>query len=110
MHTAHNTAPADRAQRRSPAWGTLVQGGGVRRMPAEWEPHEATWLGWPLYVPEQPAEWDELSRTLAEIVRVLHLRERVEILCPDPDVRARARAHLAACRVAPSGYRLHISP
>jgi agmatine deiminase len=45
-----------------------------------------------------------------EIVRVLHRRERVEILCHDEPVRDDARAVLDAHGVAPSGYRLHVVP
>jgi agmatine deiminase len=45
-----------------------------------------------------------------EIVRVLHRRERVEILCHDEQVRDDARAVLDAHGVAPSGYRLHVVP
>lgn len=56
------------------------------RMPAEWEPHAATWLSWPRN-PETwpgqfepiPAVWSELARTLAwrEPVRILAGREQV---------------------------------
>jgi agmatine deiminase len=46
----------------------------------------------------------------AEIVRVLHRHERVEILCHDESVRESARAKLEAHGCAPEGYRLHVVP
>jgi agmatine deiminase len=45
----------------------------------------------------------------AEIVRVLHRHERVEILCHDEEVREAALGHLAAHGVR-DNYRLHIVP
>jgi agmatine deiminase len=45
----------------------------------------------------------------AEIVRVLHTFERVEILCQDDDVRAAAERHLQAHGVE-GNYRLHVVP
>jgi agmatine deiminase len=45
----------------------------------------------------------------AEIVRVLHRHERVEILCHDEEVRESARAHLDAHSVR-ENFRLHVVP
>jgi agmatine deiminase len=79
--------------------------GGGRRMPAEWEPHVATWVGWPHHRPDWPDKFEPIPWVYAEIVRVLHGSERVEILCHTPEVRedaiAACRAHgvdLARCR------------
>jgi agmatine deiminase len=79
--------------------------GGARRMPAEWEPHDATWVGWPHHRPDWPEKFEPIPWVYAEIVRVLHRSERVEILCHTPEVRedaiAACRAHgvdLARCR------------
>lgn len=85
------------------------------RMPAEWEPHEATWLAWPHHEPDWPGKIGSIPWVYAEIVRALHLRERVEILCHSEAVRETAREALDAHGVAPStgsgpGYRLHVTP
>ena len=79
--------------------------GGGRRMPAEWEPHDATWVGWPHHRPDWPDKFEPIGWVYAEIVRLLHRSERVEILCHTPQVRedaiAACRAHdvnLARCR------------
>ena len=80
------------------------------RMPAEWERHAATWIAWPHHEPDWPGKIDPIPWVYAEIVRVLHRHERVEILCHDEDVRESARENLAAHHVDPSGYRLHVVP
>lgn len=80
------------------------------RMPAEWEPHAATWIAWPHHEPDWPGKLPAILWVYAEIVRALHVHERVEILCHDEAVRDDARAKLAAHGVHPDGYRLHIAP
>jgi agmatine deiminase len=79
------------------------------RMPAEWEPHEATWIAWPHHEPDWPGKLAPIPWVYAEIVRVLHAFERVEILCHDDDVRAAADNHLRAHGVQ-GNYRLHVVP
>ncbi|MGH7664448.1 MAG: agmatine deiminase family protein [Gemmatimonadaceae bacterium] len=82
----------------------------MRRMPAEWEPHDATWLAWPHHADDWPGKLDAVHWVYAEIVRVLHGQERVEILCNDAVVKDAARRALAAHGVDSSGYRLHTVP
>jgi agmatine deiminase len=79
------------------------------RFPAEWEPHEATWIAWPHHEPDWPGKLAPIPRVYAEIVRVLHEHERVEIVCHDESVRDAAARHLAAHGVA-ANYRLHVVP
>lgn len=79
-------------------------------MPAEWERHEATWIAWPHHEPDWPGKLGAIPWVYAEIVRVLHVHERVEILCHDEVVRQDAIRALGAHGVDPSGYRLHIVP
>ena len=50
------------------------------RMPAEWEPHEATWLGWPHEVSDWPGKFAVIPWAFAEIVRHLARMERVYLL------------------------------
>jgi agmatine deiminase len=79
-------------------------------MPAEWERHDATWIAWPHHEPDWPGKLGAIPWVYAEIVRALHTRERVEILCNDENVRAAAAAMLTAHHVAVDGYRLHVVP
>ncbi len=50
------------------------------RMPAEWEPHEATWIAWPHRRDDWPGKFGPIPWVYVEIVRHLHRSERVRIL------------------------------
>jgi len=63
-------------------------------MPAEWEPHEATWLGWPHEVTDWPGKFPAIPWAYAEIVRLLSHVERVYLLVQNREAQARARAML----------------
>ena len=78
-----------------------------RRFPAEWERHDATWIAWPHHEPDWPGKLESVRWVYAEIVRVLHRHERVDILCHNADVHADASRRLDAHGVDPAGYRLH---
>jgi agmatine deiminase len=80
------------------------------RFPAEWEPHDATWIAWPHHEPDWPGKFETIPWVYAEIVRALHGAERVEILCHDAAARENAERCLAAHGVPESGYRLHACP
>ena len=80
------------------------------RMPAEWEPHDATWISWPHHEPDWPGKLGPIPWVYAEIVRALAPFERVEILCHDDAVRASAQLALDLHEVDPVTYRLHIQP
>src|SRR5437764_12371794 len=75
------------------------------RFPAEWEPHEATWIAWPHHEPDWPGKLAPIPWVYAEIVRVLHQHERVEILCHNDEVRESAIQTLSAHGVR-DNYRL----
>src|SRR5947209_18971004 len=53
------------------------------RMPAEWEPHEATWLAWPHNEQDWPGRFEPIPWVYGEIVRKLAAVERVRILVQD---------------------------
>jgi agmatine deiminase len=78
-------------------------------MPAEWEPHRATWISWPHHEPDWPGKLEPIPWVYAEIARVLHRQERVEILCSDETVRDSAARHLHAHGVR-ANIRLHVVP
>ena len=79
-------------------------------MPAEWEPHRATWISWPHHEPDWPGKLGPIPWVYAEIARVLANHETVEILCHDANVEASARAALDAHGVPSSRVRLHQVP
>ena len=83
---------------------------GPLRMPAEWERHAATWIAWPHHEPDWPGKLGPIPWVYAEIVRVLHRYERVEILCHNEAVRDGAVEVLRAHGVSEEGIRLHLVP
>jgi agmatine deiminase len=48
-------------------------------MPAEWEPHDGTWIAWPHNHAEWPGKFEPIPWMYAELVRVLAEGERVHI-------------------------------
>jgi agmatine deiminase len=60
-------------------------------MPAEWEPHEATWLAWPHYRDDWPGKFEPIPWVYAEIIRHLGRHERVELIVNDLASEKRAR-------------------
>jgi len=50
------------------------------RMPAEWEPHHATWIGWPHNAGDWPGKFAPIPWVYGEIVRKLVPGEVVRIL------------------------------
>src|SRR6266404_1655715 len=49
-------------------------------MPAEWEPHAATWIAWPHNREDWPSKFDAIPWVYGEIVRHVHQAEKVNIL------------------------------
>ncbi|HJU66452.1 MAG TPA: agmatine deiminase family protein [Gemmatimonadaceae bacterium] len=80
------------------------------RVPAEWEPHAATWLGWPHHRPDWPGKFEPIPWVYAEIVRVLHRHEPVHILCHTEDVRDDALRSLRSHDVDTARCQLHLVP
>lgn len=66
------------------------------RWPAEWEPHQATWIAWPHHAPDWPRKFETIPWVYAEIVRVLSAFERVNVLCHSVAVRSAAERALEA--------------
>ena len=64
------------------------------RMPAEWEPHEATWLGWPHELTDWPGKFAPIPWAFAEIVRHLARVEQVFLLVENRDAESRVKAIL----------------
>ncbi|TAN34113.1 agmatine deiminase family protein [Patescibacteria group bacterium] len=53
------------------------------RLPAEWEPHEATWLAWPHYEKHWPGKFEPIPFVYEKIAHALAQNEKVNILVND---------------------------
>ncbi|HZT79104.1 MAG TPA: agmatine deiminase family protein [Gemmataceae bacterium] len=69
------------------------------RLPAEWEPHEATWIAWPHNKDDWPGKFAPIPWVYAEIVRHLHQSETVRVLVNDAAGEKRARRVLTRAGV-----------
>jgi agmatine deiminase len=61
------------------------------RMPAEWEPHAATWIAWPHNRGDWPGKFATVPWVYVEIVRRILPHEKVRILVNSPAHEAKAR-------------------
>jgi len=68
-------------------------------MPAEWEPHAATWLAWPHNPPDWPGKLSPIYWVYAELVKKLVVSETVSLLVNDRRHEERARSMLARAGV-----------
>ena len=64
-------------------------------MPAEWEPHEATWLGWPHNPGDWPDKLDTIRWVYGEMVRKISAGELVRLLVDNTASERLARRYLA---------------
>jgi agmatine deiminase len=81
-------------------------------MPAEWEPHEATWLSWPHKEASWPGAFEPVPAIFAEMTRHLcRSRSWCAINVADEDF---ARPGAAICSRAPGSIshavRFHLNP
>ena len=63
-------------------------------MPAEWDQHAATWLGWPHELTDWPGKFAPIPWAFAEIVRHLSQVERVYLLVENREAESRVRTIL----------------
>src|SRR6267142_239323 len=64
------------------------------RMPAEWAPHEGTFLGWPHELTDWPGKFAPIPWAFAEIVRHLALSEKVFLLVENRAAESRVKSIL----------------
>jgi len=78
-------------------------------MPAEWEKHEATWLGWPHNETDWPDKIDTIRWVYGEMVRKLSAGELVRILVRDRDQQKLAASYLkrACCDMKRVEFVIH---
>ncbi|HEV8259412.1 MAG TPA: agmatine deiminase family protein [Burkholderiales bacterium] len=80
------------------------------RMPAEWERHAATWIGWPHNRTDWPGKFAAIPWVYCEIVRHLARVERVEILVNDAESEQRAQEMLERAHALTNAVRFHRFP
>jgi agmatine deiminase len=68
-------------------------------MPAEWEPHEATWIGWPHNRTDWPGKFAVIPWVYSEIVKKIAPAEIVKIIVNDKGHEERARRVLLRTEV-----------
>ena len=68
-------------------------------MPAEWEPHAATWIGWPHNKSDWPGKFAPIPWVYGEIARKVAPGELVRILVNSAAHEAQARRLLTKCGV-----------
>ena len=49
-------------------------------MPAEWEPHEATWLGWPHNASDWPGKFEVIRWVYGEMARKISAGEKIHLI------------------------------
>ena len=94
---------------RSSIEGTRRPANGLR-MPAEWEPHDATWLAWPHYRDDWPGKFEPVPWVYAEIIRHLACHERVELIVNDAASEKRARKVLDRANALSDNISFHRWP
>ena len=66
------------------------------RMPAEWEPHAATWLGWPHEPTDWPGKMEPIRWVYGEIIRKVGAGERIRLCVNSPADARRAKEIIPA--------------
>lgn len=80
------------------------------RMPAEWEPHEATWLAYPHLSYDWPGKVSAVRWAMAEFVRKLQEGETVRLLVRDAKEAKRASSLLRRGGARTSELEIHVLP
>ena len=79
-------------------------------MPAEWEPHAATWLAWPHYRGDWPDKFEPIPWVYTEIIRHLARHERVELIVNNAVAEKQAKKILHRAGAWSDNVRLHRWP
>ncbi len=77
------------------------------RMPAEWEPHAATWLAWPHYRGDWPGKFEPIPWVYSEIIRNVAKHERVELIVNNAAAARQARRVLERAGALSKNIRFH---
>jgi agmatine deiminase len=77
------------------------------RMPAEWEPHEATWLSWPKDPITWPGRVPQAQEVFAQMIEALTPKEKVRLLVDDEKAESEVRRKLASKKVNGKNLLIH---
>jgi len=88
---------SDEGRRVTPQMGSFR----VRRLPAEWEAHEATWISWPRNASDWPGKFAAIPWAFAEIARRIAVGEILRVIVSSALHEARARRVLGRVGVDP---------
>ena len=80
------------------------------RLPAEWEPHGATWLVWPQNISDWPGKFSRIKWVYNEIVSHLSESEKVRIIVNPGETRKRAEEFLKKESTDLSNVEFHECP
>lgn len=80
------------------------------RMPAEWEPHEATWISWPHNAETWPGKHGSIFPVWVEMIRSLVTSEKVHINVNNSQMEEGARRVLIESGVSLEGIAFHHFP
>jgi agmatine deiminase len=83
---------------------------GAWRMPAEWAPHESTWLAWPHFRGDWPGKFDPIPWVYAEIIRNLTRYERVDLIVTNVEAEKRVWKTLKLANALNKNLRFHRWP
>lgn len=78
------------------------------RMPAEWEPHEATWLAWPYNLNTWEGHLEGAEQAFVAMIAALTPHEKVHLLVPDERVKDRALSQLRHLQLPNDVLRIHL--
>jgi agmatine deiminase len=79
-------------------------------MPAEWEPHAATWLAWPHNRSDWPGKFDAIPWVFADIIRHLARVEDVNLIVASAREKKTAQEVLKRSYVDISRVKFHLWP
>lgn len=80
------------------------------RMPAEWERHQSTWIGWPHNRSDWPGKFEPIPWVYADIVRYLSRVEEVNIIARNAAEKSKAQEVLTRSNVSLKNVRFHLWP
>ena len=76
-------------------------------MPAEWEPHAATWLAWPHHHADWPGKFEPIPWVYTEIIRNLARHEQVDLIVNDAPAERQARKMLERSNAPVKNVQFH---
>lgn len=79
-------------------------------MPAEWEPHEGTWLSWPKDPVTWPEQIEQVQRIYLEMIDILTAGEKVFLLVDDEKMEEEVRRKVAAAGIEQRNIIFHRIP